>query len=287
LTIGGYPSGNIDRKEVNVDPKNPSTGYGFINSIQNLQSRMVPVEVHTYSSYDDATRTVNIRGIAHSSIRTQNNNLRFSCVLSEDGITGPSPGYDQHNYYGNPANQLGPMGGWENLPDPVPASQMVYNFVARAILGGYDGTEQSIPDTIEANQDFTFDYSYVVPADFNPDSMKAVVFIMDDETGEILNADQVRLRDLTAVPLVPQGKSALYPNPATDIMNLTVDFQTTDPVGMIIYTMDGRMIRNLGNLDLSSGNKSEKIDVTRLPTGSYLLELRHKNSVTALPFTKI
>ncbi len=290
LTIGGYPSGHVDRKEVNIDPNNPSTGYGFINAIQNLEGRMVPVQVKASTEYDAVSRTLQIKGTAHSSIATQNNNLRFSCVITEDHVTGGSStnallNFDQTNYYSGGAN--GVMGGFELLPNPVPASQMVYNFANRAILGGFFGTENSIPKTLEANQDFTFDYTYQIPAGYNPDNMHAIIYILDDETGEILNGDIVTVTDLTAVSLVPEGKSVLYPNPATDVMNLSVDYQTTEPVGMIIYDTNGRMIKNLGTIDLSSGNKVQKIDVASLQTGAYLLELRHKNSVTALPFTKI
>ena len=118
--------------------------------------------------------------------------------------------------------------------------------------------------------------------------MEAVVFILDEETGEILNGDSENLLGATSsVPLVPLGKSVLYPNPASDFITISVDFQTTDPVSMTIYDTYGRMISQFGNLDLSKGNKTETINVSDIPSGSYILELRHKNAVTALPFNKI
>ncbi|MEP6795473.1 MAG: choice-of-anchor J domain-containing protein [Saprospiraceae bacterium] len=289
-SISGYPSGHIDRKELGVDPNDPSTGTGFIPSIGHLQNRMVPVQVNVETTYDEATRTATIHGTAHSSVATQSNTLRFSCIITEDHVVGGHSAtqlqnYDQVNYYA--ANANGVMGGFENLPNPVPASQMIYNFVARAIIGGFFGTENSISPVLAANEDFSFDYSYVVPAGSNPELMKAIVVIMDDETGEVLNSEAVQLAELTSVPLVPQGKTALYPNPATDQMTLSVDFQTEDQIGMKIYDTYGRLIQNLGPLDLTNGTKTQKINVADLPTGEYLLELRHKNSVTALPFTKI
>jgi hypothetical protein len=289
-SIPGFPSGHVDRKEVAIDPNDPSTGYGFINAIGNLETRMVPVQVDVTTHFDETTRNLQIIGKAHSSIATQANSLRFGAVVTESHVVGGSSAiqlenYDQVNYYAGGTN--GVMGGFELLPNPVPASQMVYNFVGRAILGGYFGTENSIPDVLAANEEFTFEYNYVVPASYNLENMKAVVFILDDETGEILNADITEALDVTSVPLVPQGKTALYPNPATDVMNLSVDFQTTDPVTMTIYDTNGRFIKALGQVDLSHGKQLEQINVVDLCTGAYLLELRHKNSVTALPFTKI
>ena len=102
--------------------------------------------------------------------------------MVEDGVTGTSNtvnqllDYDQTNYYANNAN--GAMGGFESLPDPVPASQIVYNFVARAILGGFYGAENSVPDALNAGEDFEFTFTYQVPTAFDATKMKAIVFIL-------------------------------------------------------------------------------------------------------------
>jgi hypothetical protein len=291
LSIAGYPSGHVDRKELGIDPNSPSTGYGFINAIGNLETRMVPVQVATTTYFDEGSRTLQITGTAHSSIPTQANRLRFSAIITENHVTGAHSAvqlsnYDQVNYYA--ANANGPMGGFESLPNPVPAAQMIYNFVARAILGGYFGAEGSISPVLEANDDFTFQFTYVVPAGYNIDNMNAIVMVLDDETGEILNGDIVKARnEVSSVPLVPAGKFSLYPNPTTDVLNLSVDFQTVDDVSMNIYDTNGRLIKKLENLDLSSGIRTKTINVAEIPTGEYLLELRDKKSVTAIPITKI
>ena len=70
-------------------------------------------------------------------------------------------------------------------------------------------------------------------------------------------------------------------------MNLSVDFQTTDKVTMNIYDTNGRLIQSLGELSLANGKALEQISVAELNAGMYILELRHKNAVTALPFTKL
>ena len=279
-TLSGYPSGHVDRKLVDIDPNT------FITALQSVQNRIVPAGIEVTTEYDESTRTVNFSAKGYLSIATSVNDLRFAAVITEDSVTGPSPGYDQINAYANNAN--GPMGGYENLPNPVPASQMVYDFVARALLGGFNGMENSIPDSLEAYEEFEVEFSYQIPAEYEPEHMKAIIFILDEETGEILNGDMETVLDgTTSVPLIPLGKSVLYPNPATDVMNLSVNFQTTDPVSMTIYDTYGRLVRQLGNLDLSSGAKVETIDVSDLHTGNFILELRHKNSVSAIPFTRI
>jgi hypothetical protein len=279
-SLSGYPSGHVDRKLTDIDPNT------FITALQAIQNRIIPAAIEVTTEYDEDTRTVNFSAKGYLSIATQVNDLRFAAVITEDSVTGPSPGYDQINAYAGGAN--GPMGGFENLPNPVPASQMVYDFVARALLGGFYGMENSIPDTLEAYEEFEVEFSYQIPAEYEPEHMKAIVFILDEETGEILNGDMETVVDgTTSVPLIPLGKSVLYPNPASDVMNLSVNFQTTDPVSMTIYDTYGRLVRQLGNLDLSSGAKVETIDVSDLHTGNFILELRHKNSVSAIPFTRI
>jgi hypothetical protein len=92
---------------------------------------------------------------------------------------------------------------------------------------------------------------------------------------------------LSAVPLIPMGQTSLYPNPTTDIMNLSVDFLTETPVSMRIYSTYGSLIRDLGTLNLSNGTGFEKINVGDFTPGMYILELRQGNAVTALPFSKL
>ncbi|HUR30885.1 MAG TPA: choice-of-anchor J domain-containing protein [Saprospiraceae bacterium] len=278
-SVSGYPSGHVDRKVVDTDPNT------FLTAIQSVENRRVPVAVNVESTYDADTRIATFRAVGHLSIATTVNDLRFSAVITEDSVTGTDPGYDQINAYAGGANGI--MGGFEKLPNPVPASQMVYDFVARALIGGFEGIEGSIPDVVAAGEEFEMEFSYEVPADYDPSYMKAIVFVLDEETGEILNGDTDALLGSLSVPLVPAGKFVLYPNPTSDNLNLSVDYQTTDKVSMNIYDTYGRLITSLGNLDLSSGSKVETIDVSNFPTGNYILELRHKNAVTALPFTKI
>lgn len=279
-SVSGYPSGHVDRKIIDTDPSE------FPTAIASIQNRRVPVAVETTTVWEESTRTVYVTGTAYSSISTEHNALRFGAVVTEDNVTGTDPGYDQVNIYAGGAQ--GPMGGYEKLPNPVPASQMVYDFVARALIGGFNGIEASIPDAVAANEEFSFEFSYQVPAEYDEEEMRVIVYVMDDETGEMLNGDMAGVTDqATSVPLMPLGSSVLYPNPATDMMNLAVNYQTTEPVTMAIYDVTGRMIRDLGKLDLSATSTLERIDVSDMQTGNYILELRYKNSVTALPFTRL
>ena len=165
---------------------------------------------------------------------------------------------------------------------------MVYHFVPRALFGGFNGMENSVPDVLEAGEEFMVEWTYTVPEGYNVEEMDAITFILDEETGEILNGSTVPLdQQLSAVPLIPMGQTSLYPNPATDIMNLSVDFLSDVPVSLKIYNSYGGLIKNLGKINLSSGTAFEQINVADFAPGIYILELRQDNAVTALPFSKL
>jgi hypothetical protein len=279
-TVGGYPSGHLDRKIIDIDPGT------FVAQLPNLQNRRVPAQIKTESIYEPGSRNVIVRSTGSLSIATNVNDLRLSCVITEDDVSGTTAGYNQVNYYSGGAQ--GPMGGYENLPDPVPAAQMVYHFVPRALFGGFNGMENSVPDVLEAGEEFSVEWTFTVPAGFDVDNMHAITFILDEETGEILNGDIVDLTEqLSATPLIPMGQTSLYPNPATDLMNLSVDFLTETPVSMRIYTTYGALISDLGTLNLTNGTAFERINVGDFAPGMYILELRQNNAVTAIPFSKL
>lgn len=278
-SVGGYPSGHVDRKVTDIDPAD------FGGAIVSLTDRVVPLEVNTTVSWNEETRTATITGTGKMSIATQANDLRFAAVVTEDNVSGTDDGYAQANIYSGGAN--GVMGGYEELPNPVPADQMIYHFVARALLGGFNGLENSIPDAVEAGEEFEVTFTYVVPEEYNEKEMRAIIIAMDDQTGEVLNGDITPLVEEVAVPVIPQGRFAAYPNPAVDVINLEVDYKTDVTVSMMVFNTYGQLIRDLGQLNLASGKQIKQINVADFAAGNYIIELRNGNAVTAVPFTKM
>ena len=148
--------------------------------------------------------------------------------------------------------------------------------------------ENSVPDTIVSeHQEFQTTFTYVVPAEFDETEMKAIVILMDDQTGEVLNGDIAPLVEEVSVPVIPQGTFSAYPNPTSDVLNLEVDYPTDVTVNLRVYNTYGKLVRDLGTMDLSNGKQIRQINVADFASGNYILELRHKNAVNAVPFTKI
>ncbi len=179
-SFSGFPSVVFER-DVIIDPSELETYYNDYIS----RGTAVQVEV-TNAVLDVATRQLTVE--ANSTFATSFTAADFSSFFTfkEDNVTGTGSGYDQANYYSGGA--AGAMGGYENLPNPVPADQMVYNDVARDILPGFngqEGIEDVAPDDVVSSQ-MTYDF----PNNWDPREME-VVFVMLDNIhgGAALNAD--------------------------------------------------------------------------------------------------
>ncbi len=176
----GFPSVIFER-DIIIDPSDLDAYYSdYLN-----RGAAVQVEV-TNAVLDVATRELTIE--ANSTFATSFNAADYSTFFAfkEDNVTGTGSGYNQANYYSGGA--AGTMGGYENLPDPVPADQMVYNDVARDILPGFNGQEgivDAAPDDVVSSQ-MTYDF----PNNWDPREMEVVFVMLDNAHGGVaLNVD--------------------------------------------------------------------------------------------------
>lgn len=168
---------------------------------------------------------------------TLNGDYRFALVITEDSVHGSTPDYGQTNYYSGGAN--GPMGGFENLPDHIPADDMYYNFVARAILGGFTGQENSLPVNIEVNSTHTYTFNYTIPAEYNIDELKAIVLLIDTQTGEVMNGNDFNIGWL-GISEFEGSNIEMYPNPASQVVNVSdvknSNVQLVNIMGQVVYS---------------------------------------------------
>ena len=174
----GYPSVIMDRAEV-IDPSD------IVTSHEGRLTALSPAAVTTSDvSFDPNTRELSVTVDADFAAYGEGEDIQMTLVLTEDGVTGTTSAYDQANNYAGGGN--GVMGGYENLPNPVPASSMVYDHVARAIMGGYNGVENSLPASFDASmQSYTF--TYTIPAEYKPGKMHAIGLLVDKDSKEIYN----------------------------------------------------------------------------------------------------
>ncbi|MCP3932108.1 MAG: T9SS type A sorting domain-containing protein, partial [Bacteroidetes bacterium] len=184
----GFPSALIDRVEI-IDPGDLEIYYStYIERVSPVAPSVDTAVFEVYSG--DLVVDVSTEFVT----KMEDIDFNVAVVITEDNVVGTSSDWDQSNYYSGGGN--GEMGGFENLPDPVPADQMVYNHVARTILDSYEGVSGIVPDTVVAGNTIAESFHYSVPSDQDPANMHAIVMLIDNRTGEVLNADSKKVEVL-------------------------------------------------------------------------------------------
>lgn len=110
-------------------------------------------------------------------------------VMVEDKVTG----YTQANGYSGSSEA---MGGLDLLPDPIPAGEYVFANVGRALFTGTDrtGKKLTLPASGERHTKVYewFEFDFLSDVKFWDDG-KTVALIVDNKTGEIVNAAEIGL----------------------------------------------------------------------------------------------
>ena len=185
--IAGYPSTLVDRR-FEADPSQLPAVAPII------YAEVTPVEPDATATLDVATKTLTLDGNATMRTQADNIDFRFGMILIEDEVTGTGSGYAQANNYQGGA--VGPLTGagldWTTAGDPVPAADMIYEDVARMLIGGFDGVENSFPTSMMADEMATYNESMTYPENsWDPKHLNAAVLVLDNESGRILNAKEV------------------------------------------------------------------------------------------------
>jgi len=262
--IGGYPSGLVDRVYNDIDPSEFEEYY-----LQRMEDPAI-VEVSVQTEYNASTRDLMVNVDASFAINTTGD-YRINAIIVENNITGTSSGYAQVNSYSG--GQFGPMGGYEDLPNPVPASQMVYDHVGRRIFGGWDGTAQSIPGTIVAGESYTQDYSHTLPGSWDDSEIMVIGVVIDQNTGEIVNANEVQ-GILSTENLLNAGFDfRLYPSPAVESTNVALDLTEAGDIQYHVYDLAGKQVLSQSPGRLTPGKYLHTLDVSNLKSGIYIVTI--------------
>ena len=75
----------------------------------------------------------------------------------------------------------------------------------------------------------------------------------------------------------------VFPNPATDVMNIQFTANSSDQFGYVLYNLVGEkvMAENWGTL--SAGQQTYSLNTSSMATGMYMLELSSSAGSTTLP----
>ncbi|MBK9107141.1 MAG: Omp28-related outer membrane protein [Saprospiraceae bacterium] len=235
-----------------------------------------PVLLDVGAAYDPVTRNLKMEAKALFTEEV-NGDYRFNLVVVEDGVKGTASGYNQVNAYAGGGS--GVMGGYELLPNPVPASRMVYNHVGRAIMDGWAGTPGYLPNDIPANTSYIKAYEYIIPATYLLANIKLVAMMLDPN-GEIINATEVSFDHAVATGLFTANENPLAnefnwfvnADPATDLAYVHIQLDEAAQVGIEIMDLYGKTLaqKEYGQMN---GAIDLPIQMETLVTGTYLVKL--------------
>jgi len=162
------------------------------------------------------------------------------------------------------------MGGYEDLPNPVPAADMVYENVARTILGGWNGTEGSIDATVGIGDSIGYTYTVNLDSEWNTDEIEIIGMVINGD-GSILNSTKTNLSSEVSIVDKSFGTLAVYPNP----FNQTITVENLENATQItISNILGQTV-----LAIPVTNASMVINTADLEKGIYIITAKNGNKV--------
>jgi hypothetical protein len=266
--ISGYPSGIMNRVHKDVD-----AGISAIEDAYAIEITRVPVAKIDIQNqvWNPATREISFDAVSTFALDMSNSNFNISGVIVENGVTGTATGYNQANYYVPGAATAAGIDlidwegiNWKNLPNPIPAASMVYNHVGRALLGGFDGFAGSVPTTVVYNTPYSYNMTYTLPTTQDENNTELVVFVLDNVTGQIVNARMMPLNTQLSTNQFAKNDINLYPNPSTGI----VHFDTPNAVSIAIVDVLGKTVFTAQNV-----TKETNVDLSNLQKGVYFAKI--------------
>ncbi|XZF16050.1 T9SS type A sorting domain-containing protein [Chitinophagaceae bacterium MMS25-I14] len=194
---------------------------------------------------------------------------RAVVAITENDVMDTSSSYKQENYYAG--GFRGPMGGYENLPNPVPATDMHYNFVARTIYPAPGGLAAYLPLSMLYGNSYSVTYGIPLNASWDVTKLQAVAMLVRNSDSTILNSNHTTAPlSIAGVPAVFNNVT-LFPNPASEITHLRYELKTAQKVQVALNDITGRMLFDVDQGLVQAGRYDVAIPLNNLATGIYLV----------------
>ena len=272
--ISGYPSALVDRGPV-IDPSGLEA---------QILSRVVVAPkafVVNGATYNSGTRVLNV-SVTTTMQSAISGNYKLACVITEDSVTGTGSTYNQANAYSGGAS--GVMGGFETLANPVPASLMNYNHVARFLSPSFAGIPNAFGTSAASGAVFTYNFTFTLPAAYDANQVH-IIGLFIDPTGKIDNAGSATIAEAVINGYVagsgvgvndiaqgPDAQVSVYPNPANSNSTISLNLTKESDVQVAIYAVDGSLVasKNYGKL---SGGMLLPIEMSAFKAGMYFVNV--------------
>ncbi len=145
----------------------------------------------------------------------------------------------------------------------------------------FNGEYRLPPNGLEANRiDNATEHSVEEFSDLNVSlwvENKDVQFILNSVNAELLDPTSTNFADLLI------NEMTVYPQPAYSNAQVEINLEKNIQAEISIVNMSGQKVQSVFNGTLHTGNNTFSADVTDLPAGRYILELRGENLYKGVP----
>lgn len=270
--ISGYPSALVDRG-ADIDPSAIEPDF--------MERVVMDASASLCVNASESGDTLKVKMTVSPTVAL-NSDWRVGIIITEDSVTGTGTDYAQANYYsGGASGELSGAGkDWHNEPNPVPASSMVYDHVARLIEPGFNGMEDAFPNGADTGMLYSFDFDLLLESDWDKDYMHLIAVLMDDN-GSFDNGTQISYASaLSNVCPMPVGVESIkmsevlplkvYPNPASDFVWIEMAEKNNETARLTVMDVSGRIVQQQA-VNLSNGKA--QWDASQLPAGVYSISM--------------
>lgn len=270
--FSGFPGANVDRLLLGESVSN--TGFDNLYSV--MSTLVAPVATSCNMTFNKSTRALTINASAAFKT-TISSSINLLAVMVEDDVHGTDAGYNQTNYYSSSSQNIALTGAghnWQTETNPVPAANMYYSHVGRALLSGnYNGDAGSVAGPIVDGYTATHTFNYTIPTDQNQDKMHIVIMAIDATTGVVYNASETKFHYTTGVEAVEAADINM--NVVPNLVNggdVNVNFNANGKAYVSVYNFAGQVAyqQNLGTVN---GATQVKVNTDNMTAGAYFVAL--------------
>ncbi len=286
---GGYPSAGIDRIPNNftgnVSQNKDSWAYYTTFALGNTPK----FDVTLLHAYNAATSTLTVWVYAKT-LAAVTGKYNINAVVTEDSIASIGAGYEQHSsLFRNTASTFYHK-GTPNADSSVAIlgpADYAHMHVLRSYLGGTFGDAGVIDDNSAAGKTYAKKYTFAIPASYKKKHLHIVGMVQkynatDVNDRAVDNAIEARF-DSTAVQTAVAdiagniGNIDIFPNPATNNLQLTASTGNVEDINVTITNVVGQPV--LSHTMKLGGTLSENLDISLLSNGIYFVNLSCNGSV--------
>ena len=264
LPVTGYPGMIFERENEELDPAQLEAKI-----IEYIVQPANSVMVHE-ANYDETTRELQLTVHTYFENGAVGDH-KLVVGLTEDGVTGTDQGYAQSNAYAG--GGAGIMGGYELLPNPVPASQMVYNHVARELLTSWAGIDDAFSTTaiIDAGW-YAHDFTITLSDDYDVEKMH-IVSAVTGPGGFVDNAESTKIESaVDTKDITLEQNISISPNPTNGVSNIRIQLEEAANISIAVMDGLGKLIsqKNYGQMN---GDQIYPFDGSDLNNGIYYIRI--------------